>query len=274
MPKPETMTLLILVKASPLVTKNRQENVCVAALRLDSAPEWIRLYPVPFRDLIGESKFSKHQKVTVDVVRPTSDRRPESWTPIVGSIKLGETLGTDHGWSTRRERVDSLGEDTMCDLIKRNKSGSGTGTPSLSVVRTVEPPKLVITKRDKETLDKWQQWADAIDAESSLFDDPAEQKPKFEVTPWRFRYHYRCLDLNCNGHEQTIVDWEANALWRNVRHRDDWRDLMRQRFVDEMWAPNRDSVLFAGNMEQHPQSFLVLGVFWPPRQPLQPSLLE
>lgn len=263
---------MILVKASPVVTSSLRENMCVAAMRLDPEPQWVRLHPVPFRDLADESKFRKYQKIRVRAIRPRSDRRPESWKPIEGSIRLGETLGTDHGWSARREWVARLGESTMCDLIERNKLDSGPSTPSLSVVRTAEPPELLIDKRDKEQLDRWQQLADAIDAQSSLFDDPAHNKPKFEVTPWRFRYDYRCLELNCRGHQQTIVDWEAEALWRRVRHRGDWRELMRQKFVGELWAPSRDSVLFVGNMEQRPRNFLVLGIFWPPSQALQTSL--
>ena len=131
---------------------------------------------MPFRDLADGSKFRKYQEVKVQAFKTNRDRRPESWKPIEGSIELGETLGTDHGWSTRRERVESLGENTMCNLIERNKSGSGAGTPSLSVVRTVEPPELLIDKRGTEQLDKWQRWADAIAAQPSLFDDPADQK--------------------------------------------------------------------------------------------------
>jgi hypothetical protein len=49
---------------------------------------------------------------------------------------------------------------------------------------------------------------------------------------------------------------------------------MRRKFVDDLWATDRDSVLFVGNQQQYPQSFLVLGVFWPPSQDLQQSLLE
>ncbi|MFV0318698.1 MAG: hypothetical protein ACK5O2_17270 [Microthrixaceae bacterium] len=48
---------------------------------------------------------------------------------------------------------------------------------------------------------------------------------------------------------------------------------MRQKFVDELWADGRDTVLFVGNQEQHPHSFLVLGIFWPRRADLQQSLL-
>ena len=49
---------------------------------------------------------------------------------------------------------------------------------------------------------------------------------------------------------------------------------MHQKFVGELWAADRGSVLFVGNMEQRPWNFLVLGVFWPPSQDLQQSLLE
>ena len=242
-------------------------------MRLDSEPEWVRLHPVPFRDLSDESKFRKYQEVTVQAIRPRHDRRPESWTPIEGSIRLGETLGTEHGWSARRQRVERLDEHTMCSLQERIKAGSRPRAPTLSVVRTVEAPELLIDKRDAEQLAKWQHYANAIDAQSSLFDDPAVDKPMIEINPWRFRYRYLCREPNCTGHKQTIVDWEAYALWRKVRHRENWQELMRMKFVDQLWGPDRDSVLFVGNMEQRPQNFLVLGVFWPPCQPLQPSLL-
>lgn len=92
------------------------------------------------------------------------------------------------------------------------------------------------------------------------------------MIPWRFSYRYRCLAPDCNGHKQTIVDWEAVALYRNVRSKPEWRELMRQKVEDEMWAPGKDTVLFVGNMEQRPWNFLVLGVFWPPSAGLQASL--
>lgn len=162
----------------------------------------------------------------------------------------------------------------MCDLVEANRSGSGPGTSSLAVVRTVEPPELIISEHDQEQLDKWAIRAKAIAAQPSLFDDPGVTKPEFEVLPWRFQYRYRCLSPSCKGPKQTIVDWEVVALWRHVRYRPDWRERMKAKFVDELWDPDRDSVLFVGNQEQHPHSFLVLGVFWPPKQGLQQSMLS
>ena len=273
MPHEEDISAMVLVKAAPVPTSERGETMCVAAMRLSPEPDWIRLYPVPFRDLADDSKFRKYQEITVRAIRPSGDRRPESWTPLHGSVRRGAIIGTEHGWSTRRQRVAALGEHTMCDLVASNRSGSGADTPSLAVVRAAAPPELLITQREQEQLDRWQQRADGIAAKPSLFDDPKVRRPDFEVTPWRFLYHYRCLALDCNGHRQTIVDWEAVALWRRVRHRPNWQDLMRQKFVEELWAPDRDTVLFVGNMEQRPWNFLILGIFWPPHDGLQQSLL-
>lgn len=274
MPPEQPLSVMVLVKAAPVLTSRLQETMCVAAITLDGEPDWIRLHPVPFRDLADDSRFQKYQEVTVRAIRPSSDGRPESWKPIEGSIRPGQTIGTEHAWSTRRQRVAALGEYTMCDLIERNRSGSGPDTPSLGVVRTAEAPELLIDERDVKQLRTWRERAAAIAAQPSLFDDPDTTKPDFEVIRWRFRYSYRCLAPSCNGHQQTIVDWEAFALWRHVRDRADWRELMTRKFVDELWAPERDSVLFVGNQQRYPQGFLVLGVFWPPAQGLQQSLLE
>lgn len=269
----QQLRVMVLVKAAPALTSSLEETMCVAAMTLDDSPRWVRLHPVPFRDMADESRFRKYQELTATVIKPKSDRRPESWTPIQGSMAPGEVLGTERGWARRRERVAALEEVNMCDLVEINRSGSGPGTPSLGVVRPIARPELDITTRDEDQLTKWQDRAAAIAARPSLFDDPATEKPAFEVVPWRFRYRYRCAAPSCNGHVQTIVDWEVVALWRHVRHRPNWQELMRQKFVDELWADGRDTVLFVGNQEQHPHSFLVLGIFWPPRADLQQSLL-
>ena len=132
----------------------------------------------------------------------------------------------------------------------------------------MEPPTPEITPRDEERLRIWRQRAAAAASRLSLFDDPARRKPELEVVPWRFRYSFRCSAAGCNGHAQTIVDWEVAALWRHVRHREDWMDAMKLKLERDLWR-GRDSALFVDNQEQHPISFLVLGVFWPPAGPAQ-----
>ena len=269
---PERMKVLILVKAAPVLTRELEETMCVAGVRIDQGePRWVRLHPVPFRDLDDDSRFAKYQAVTVDVFRPRSDRRPESWSPLHGSIVPEELMGTDNVWAQRRQVIDGLGEATMCDLIVANCSGSGAGTPSLAVVRPIAPPKLKITPRSEDQLREWRRRADAAGTKLSLFDDPNTRKPDFEVVPWRFQYEFHCLAPGCAGHTQTIVDWEALALWRRVRRQSNWQGQMQRRFEEDLWR-GRDTVLFVGNQEQYPISFLVLGVFWPPAGPAQKLL--
>lgn len=266
------MKVVVLVKAAPVLTQHLDETMCVAGARVDGdQAAWIRLHPVPFRDLGEESRFAKYQEIEVSVIRPRSDRRPESWTPVHGSMALGSRLGTDRNWADRRELVSSLLHADMCDLVEANRTGSGLGTPSLAVVRPAAPPELIITQRDAEQLAKWTARAEGAANRQSLFDEPGTSKPDFEVVPWRFQYRYRCQKPGCGTHTQTIVDWEVVALWRHVRHRDSWEGLMRQKFEDELWR-DRAAVLFLGNQEQHPTSFLVLGVFWPPDTDYQPRL--
>lgn len=259
-----TMKVLILVKAAPVLTRELDETMCVAGIRLDTdAVEWLRLHPVPFRDLNDDSKFKKYEVVTVDVTSPKTDRRPETWSPVHGSIVRGEALGTDAGWAQRSALVDQLPERTMCELVEANRTGSGAGVPSLAVVRPIEPPTMKISQRDQAQLATWRTRAAGAAARLSLFDDPDTEKPPFEVVPWRFQYQYRCAAPSCRGHEQTIVDWEILALWRHVRRSADWQEQVVKRFCVDLWE-GRDTVLFVGNQEQHPISFLVLGVFWPP----------
>lgn len=263
------MRFVVLVKAAPVLTSHLEETMCVAGVRSDDGT-WVRLHPVSFRDLGDDEKFKKYQIVTADVIRPQSgDRRPESWTPVQGSIALHERLSTKDGWAIRRQLIDGVAAANTCDLIEMNRAGSGAGVPSLALVRPMEPPKLLIDPRSDTQLTEWRRRAAGAAAVTSLFEDPAQQKPEMEVVPWRFRYHYRCRAPDCSsGHNSTIVDWEIVALWRRVRNREDWREQMRLKFEDELWT-GRDSALFVGNMEQHPCNFLVLGVFWPPSGAVQ-----
>ncbi|MHB8463366.1 MAG: hypothetical protein ACYDH6_24585 [Acidimicrobiales bacterium] len=265
-----------LVKATPVITESLSEAMCVAGIERPSwsrePGSWVRVFPVPFRDLVDEQRFRKYQPVRMRVRRDSEDRRPESWTPAGGDIlQLGEPLSTADAWSARRALVGSVEDATMCELVARNREGHKNGVPSLAVVRPAEPPDLQISPRDVDQLRKWRARAQALEATPSLFDDPGAPRRALEVVSWRFRYIYRCLEPGCRRHEQTIVDWEIVAHHQRVKAHDGWEEAMRIRWVDDLWT-GKDSVLFVGNQHQHPQGFLVLGVFWPPDRPFTPQL--
>src|SRR6267378_7849905 len=72
--------VLITVKTYPNPSSKYDETVCVAGVRLDrGAPEWIRLYPVRFRNVDEGVQFDKYEIVEVDVTpHGTTDSRIES----------------------------------------------------------------------------------------------------------------------------------------------------------------------------------------------------
>jgi hypothetical protein len=96
-----------------------------------------------------------------------------------------------------------------------------------------------------------------------------KDKKPLEKIPVGFYYTFRCDGCrNKNPHRMKIIDWELAELWRRNRRGNDEAttiDLVRQRFMTEMCGPDRDPHFFTGNLAKHQNTFLILGVFWPPR---------
>lgn len=256
----ETITALVTVKAYPAISRKSGESVCVAGIRLDtSRPEWVRLFPVGFRDLPREQQFKKYQVVSLRAKRGNSDRRQESFKPDLSSLQLGTTVDADQGsWRRRWEIVEEFaGETTACELADAAKTGGQTA-PSLGLVKFAGAADLVI--RDNPDFRP----GGPVEVDVDLF---GTEREVLEKTPFIVSYRYRCASRACRGHEQSIVDWESGQLARRnlqTHMLDEAKALHRARFLDAMCSSRRDTYFFVGNQHQHPQSFLVLGVFWPP----------
>ncbi len=93
----QTRRLLVTVKATPHTSTKYGETVCVAGIDVDSR-EWVRLYPVQFRDLAEENRFAKYSIIEAQTKKVTEDHRHESLRVNTDSIKVVESLGTDDSW--------------------------------------------------------------------------------------------------------------------------------------------------------------------------------
>lgn len=246
------------VKAYPAISTKYGEAVCVAGIRTDTPrPEWARLYPVQFRDMPFDQRFKKYQLISVAAEKHSSDVRPETYRPDVDTLELGEVLDTKKAWAKRRLFVEPLIVESMC-AVRRMQETAGV---SLGAFRPAEVEELIIDKK----LDEWGEGKQATAAQPSLF---FPTKHTLEQVPFRFRYQYRCADEACRGHTQSMIDWELAESYRSWRERYDEPTLLenlRKRFLEEMCGPEKDTVFFVGNVHQHPQAFMVLGVFWPKR---------
>lgn len=269
----ESIEFVPVVKAYPALSKTYGEVSCIAGVEmLSTGPRWIRLYPVPFRALEDSRQFAKYQPMRVRVETHSGDRRPETRRPDRDSIELlGDVIPTKNAWEMRRRFVEPLMTTSMCELLREQKAhrtSLGAFRPRRVIDLVIEPSDI---KEEK------QQIARAWAAQGSLLDgldaqEKQHQIKELELLPWTFKYRYECDDPACNTHTQSIIDWEIAAFYRQVRTREDWRQRIKDRWIGELCAPNRDTAFFVGNQHQYPQSFLVLGVWWPERRPQQLGL--
>ncbi len=253
----ESVRFVPLVKAYPTPSERYGEAVCVAGARIDDGPpRWMRLYPVPFRDLPDELQFSKYDVLELDVL-PHSDWRPESHRPVVDTLRLVGHHDTKDAWRTRRQIVEPMLIDSMCALRQRAEKDH----TSLGAFRPHEVLDIVASPEEGE-------WTDEQLASLSRVNLFAQDRKPLRKVPWRFRYHYRCGG-SCRGHEQSVIDWEIFATYFNARRSRGERaavDAVRERWLGDLCGANKDTIFFIGNQREAPLGFLVLGVFWPPKQ--------
>ena len=247
--------LTILVKTYPNLSKKYEELVCVAGI--DSQGNWNRIYPVPYRDLKDNQKFKLFQQIKVRALK-SSDSRPESFKVEPESISLGHILkskGPD--LNRRRLVVDQAFMGSMCDLLEEQKQNRS----SLGAIRVKKLIEFKVEQPSKE--ERWDKEVILRVSQNSLFNQDREQleEPKFS-----FKYKYRCENTNCNTHTQSITAWEIQQAFRNWRSKYSEEialQMIEQKWGEQMWEANKDTVLFVGNHKKNPQGFLVLGVFWP-----------
>lgn len=271
----ESIELLPLVKAYPALSRTYGEVCCVAGTQMtDAGPMWIRLYPVPFRALEDQQQFRKYQRIRVRVSAHRGDTRPETRRPDRDSIEtVGGPIPSSDGWARRRRWVEPLMVPSMCEVRRRQRRDK----TSLAVFRPEQIEDLVIEDRDVEE-DK-RKMAQAFAAQGNLFGgldggERQRQLQELEQIPYSFKYRYTCAESECSGHAQSIIDWEIVQFYRQVRHRDDWRDRLRARWLGELCGADKDAAFFVGNQHLHPHTFMILGVWWPPRRPEQLALAD
>lgn len=254
--------ILITVKANPQPSAKYGDTVCVAGIWLDGdKKKWIRLYPVPFRSLDELNQFKKYELIEVPVLPNGSDFRAESYKPDNGSIKK---LGRVEKWKHRHEYLTPfIGKWTMCSILKaqRESKNGAAAYPSLALVK---PRKIVDleVKPFEGWSEKQQQSVDNSYLQVDLFSIDKEpvklEEPRFKAV-----FHYFCTDDGCNGHHQSFLDWEVEALSRRLRYLsdEDAIEQVRRKYLDVICPPSANPYFFVGNIKASPKAFNVLGVY-------------
>jgi hypothetical protein len=83
--------ILVLAKAYPTPSTKYGETVCTAGVTRSG--EWIRLYPITFRDLPFDKRYEKFQWIKARITSAKEKlSRPESYKVDLDSIKLLEKI--------------------------------------------------------------------------------------------------------------------------------------------------------------------------------------
>lgn len=249
--------ILVTVKAYPNPSKKYGETICVAGIDIDTG-KWARLYPIPFRDLDENQKFKKYTIIEVKAIKPSDDKRLESFRVDAGSIKKVDYLNSNDKWERRKSIILPTVEKSFCEIIKEN----AINKKSLGMFK----PKNIDFVSCKAKL-KDETSREACYAQLSFFD---RKKKAIELIPFEFRYQFFCEnESSCPGHNLMIIDWEIGQSYREWRYRykpeEHLLEMIRKRWLELMCAAKNDVYFYVGNMHRFPSTFMVLGVFYPPK---------
>lgn len=264
--------VLITVKTYPTLSTKYEELVCTAGFKEDGS--WIRIYPIPFRKKLYHEQYRKYDWIEVDLVKNTSDFRPESYRPrnLDAEIRVVGHIETTNNWEERKTICLQKVYCNLSELVAEAKNRN-IGT-SLAVFKPS-----VITDFYAELVERnWDQNRLQQLNQLNLFD--SERKGKFEVVqklPYRFKFRFR----GNHGVESNMMieDWETGQLYWNCLKRHEGNEEraladVRKKYFDD-FARTKDLYFFLGTTQQFHHvghnPFIIIGTFHPKKE-LQGSL--
>jgi hypothetical protein len=249
----QNKTVLITVKAYPNPSMKYVETVCCAGIDL-ATNQWIRLYPIPFRDLDESQKFKKYNIIRVKCYK-SNDARIESYKVDSDSIEILDHIDTKKKWEQRKKLLLPTVSESFCKILCDASQNKSLGM--------FKPGDVTFSysKSDLKNPDSRQ----AAYAQLSFFD---KNKKAIEQIPFDFYYSFTCNNCSqCQGHKLLIIDWELGQSYRSWRYRYKSEKLLLEK-IEERWHKNMctskyDTYFFVGNQRRFKNQFMVLGVFYP-----------
>lgn len=265
--------VLLTVTTYPLPSRSYDELVCTAGVLEDGS--WIRIYPVPLSFLSGLKKdgvvgTTKYTWIELNLKKRQDDFRPESHSPEDYEFKdlvVGEHLGTEHEWATRKQFCLTNVYTNLKQLIEESKA------PKNLSLATFKPAKILGLDIEKDT-DDWKETWKALQNQLSLFGEKAEEaREVMKKLPYKF--FYRFVDEQGTQSRMMIEDWEIGALYWNclrMAQNDEILALqkVKEKYLDD-FVTKRDVYFFMGttkewHMRRGKNPFVIIGVFYPKKK--------
>lgn len=255
--------VLITVKTYPTISGKYDELVCTAGFLEDGT--WIRIYPVPFRKRAYTEQYKKYDWIELDLVKNTSDFRPESYRPktLDTEINVVGHIDTRGNWEERKNFCLGKVYENLSELIAEAKDKE-IGT-SLAVFKPTEILDFYAEPVERE----WSSKQKATLAQQNLFED------KFEVVrklPYKFKFRYK--DNEGIVSNMMIEDWETGQLFWNCLARHEGNEQkaiedVRKKYFDD-FAMTKDLYFYLGTTKRNHyvshNPFMIIGTFHPKKE--------
>lgn len=261
----ENRRILITVRAAPNPSQQYNETSCVAGVDLDNRTP-IRLFPMPARFLNDTRRFKKYDVINAPVKKAPSDTRPESHNINHDQVEVvGHVNSTPRdGWATRWEHVRHFEQgNSICELRRQISAHGKSESPSLTLIK---PREIIDFSIERKPADDWTPAEIAKMSQQNMFLPNRPPGEQLEFIPYIFRYRFLCDDPSCGGHNPSVLDWELAESYRQWtrRYGDDWERQLRSRY-EEDFINNKDLRFFMGTNNQYPESWMIIGIYYPPR---------
>lgn len=262
--------VLIAVKTYPSLSSKYDKLVCTAGFLENGS--WIRIFPIPFRKLEYDKRYSKYDWVEIDLKKNSGDFRPESYKPrsIENAFNVVGHIETHNNWQQRKDIVLKKVYTDLTKLIaeakdKRIATSLATFKPTAILDFIIEP---VEREWDKEKLATLKAKAQQL----HLFQNA--ENPFEVVNKLPFKFSYRFKDEKGNVSKLMIEDWEIGALYWKVLAKYNGPDRetkacedVKKKYWDD-FALTKDLYLFLGTVyeshaKNYPNPFVIIGTFHP-----------
>lgn len=264
-PHKEKLEVLITVKTYPIPSKKYDELVCTAGVT--GTGDFVRLYPINFRDLPYSQQYKKYQWIRVLAEKHGQrDVRKESYRPACESIEvLGDPIPPRDNWAERAKWVLKKKARSM-EALYEQQERDGT---SLGIFR----PKAITDLSISEDSPDWPPKFLAELRQARLFEYRDKTLVPPRKVPFKFHYHFVCDDPRCRGnHKMMVEDWELGVLfWKLVDKgcsHNDAAQKVRDKFFKELCGPDKDTHFYVGTILAHPRTWVIIGLFYPKVRPM------
>lgn len=249
--------ILIVTKTYPSISQKYRETVCTAGLLLNEAEEpqqWIRIYPVRFRNLEFDQQYPRWSIIEAEIERNDKDFRNESYRINDGSIQVIRKIGTHDNWQERKFLIFPFKSFSIQEIKNENKS--------LGLIK----PKKILRYYSKKTERNWSPKQQVVLDQQDLF----ESSSNLIKIPYRFYYEF--IDEDDRKHKYSIIDWEIsqlylkcykNAVQQGLQEPEqEALDKVKKKLQDDFWV-SKDLHFIVGNLKNHKNTFMIIGLFYP-----------